>query len=191
MEPKNEQHSKYQKKIFTIPNILSFFRLCLIPVIAWLYASEHNYLLAGIILILSGITDVADGFIARHFNMVSDLGKILDPVADKLTQGVMLICLVLRFKLMLIPLILMAIKEIYMSVSGIIIIQRKGVVKSADWHGKAATFILDLTMVLHIFWLEITPAVSTALIAACSVMIIVSFVFYAMRNRDLLKADSQ
>lgn len=191
MEQKVDKHSKFEKKIFTIPNILSFFRICLIPVIAWLYASEHNYLWAGILLILSGITDVVDGFVARHFNMVSDLGKVLDPVADKLTQLVMLICLVLRFPLMIAPLVLMAIKEIYMSVSGIIIIRRKGIVKSADWHGKAATFILDLTMVLHIFWLEITPAVSTGLIVACSVMIIVSFVFYGIRNRDLLKKDAQ
>lgn len=77
----------YQNKILTIPNVLSFFRLCLIPVIIWMYCSKRDYVRTAVILLLSGATDILDGFIARRFNMVSDLGKVLDPVADKLTQG--------------------------------------------------------------------------------------------------------
>ena len=88
-----------QKKIITIPNILSFFRLCLIPVIIWLYTVEKNDAAAGAVLILSGATDVADGFIARHFHMISDLGKVLDPIADKLTQAAMLFSLCTRLSL--------------------------------------------------------------------------------------------
>ena len=57
-----------QSKILTIPNILSFFRLCLIPVIMWLYCVKENYLWAGITLILSGITDTVDGFVARQIS---------------------------------------------------------------------------------------------------------------------------
>ena len=114
MEQKTDIISKYEKKIITVPNILSFFRICLIPVIVWLYGVEHAYMWAGYILILSGITDMADGYIARHFHMVSNLGKILDPIADKLTQGVMLLCLVLRFPLMIVPFVLLIAKEIYM-----------------------------------------------------------------------------
>ena len=82
MEQKiNNISNKYEKKIITIPNILSFFRLCLIPVIVWLYGVAHNYVWAGYILILSGMTDMIDGYIARRFHMVSNLGKILDPIA--------------------------------------------------------------------------------------------------------------
>ncbi len=113
MEQTTESVSNYGKKIITIPNMLSFFRICLIPVIVWLYGVEHDYVWAGCILILSGITDIMDGYIARHFHMVSNLGKILDPIADKLTQGVLLICLVLQFHLMIVPLILLIAKEIY------------------------------------------------------------------------------
>ena len=91
-----------QNKILTIPNLLSLFRLCLIPVFMWLYCVEKNYLWTGIILIISGLTDTVDGFVARHFNMISDLGKILDPVADKLTQAAMLFCLLTRFPLMIV-----------------------------------------------------------------------------------------
>ena len=69
-------------KIITIPNILSLFRLCLIPVILWLYLGQQRNLLAGCVLVLSGVTDIVDGLIARRFHMVSDLGKILDPIAD-------------------------------------------------------------------------------------------------------------
>src|SRR5699024_12022303 len=69
-----------QSKILTIPNLLSFFRLCLIPVFMWLYCVDRNYLWTGIILIISGLTDTVDGIIARKFNMISDLGKVLDPI---------------------------------------------------------------------------------------------------------------
>lgn len=191
MEQKIENPSKYEKKIITIPNVLSFFRICLIPVIVWLYAVKYDYVRAGYVLILSGITDIVDGFIARHFHMVSDLGKILDPIADKLTQGVMLLCLVLQFPLMIAPFILLIAKEIYMSISGILIIQRTGIVCSADWHGKAATCSLYGMMILHVFWHKITPEVSMVSIIACTAMIGISFALYGIRNMKLLRKDNQ
>lgn len=191
MEQKTDRPSKYENKIITIPNMLSFFRICLIPVIVWLYVVKQNYMWAGYILILSGITDIVDGYIARHFHMVSNLGKILDPIADKLTQGVMLMCLVLRFPLMIVPFILLITKEIYMSVSGILVIQRTGIVCGADWHGKAATCFLYGTMLLHVFWHEITRVVSTVCIIVCAVLIGVSFVLYGIRNAKLLKSSIQ
>ena len=73
----------------TIPNILSCFRIVLIPVFVWQYINVPDDQIALwpiLILILSGITDILDGFIARRFNMISDLGKMLDPVADKMTR---------------------------------------------------------------------------------------------------------
>ena len=191
MEQKTDRPSKYEKKIITIPNIFSFFRICLIPVLVWLYGVEHDYMWAGYILILSGITDMVDGYIARHFHMVSNLGKILDPIADKLTQGVMLMCLVIRFPLMIVPFVLLIAKEIYMSVSGILVIQRTGIVCGADWHGKAATCFLYGTMILHVFWHEITPMLSAVCIIACAALIGVSFVLYGIRNAKLLKSSVQ
>lgn len=180
----------YKTKILTIPNLFSFFRICLIPVFIWLYCVRKNELWTGIVLILSGITDVADGLIARRFHMISDVGKALDPVADKLTQGAMLLCLISRFSLMLIPLLLMTVKEIYMGVAGVMVIRRTGNVPGADWHGKAATGLLFAMMILHIFWPEIPSAVSIVSVAACTVMVGISFVLYAMRNiRDLKRGS--
>ena len=80
-----EQNTR--KQLFTIPNLLSLLRLCMIPLIIWLYCTQKNYALTAVVLVLSGLTDMVDGYIARRFNMVTDLGKALDPVADKLTQA--------------------------------------------------------------------------------------------------------
>lgn len=178
-----------QNKILTIPNMLSFFRLCLIPVIMWLYCVEENYLWAGIILIVSGITDTVDGFVARHFHMTSDLGKVLDPVADKLTQAAMLFCLLTRFPLMILPLGIMVLKEFFMGVTGLMVIQKTGKVLGADWHGKVTTWLLYAMMILHVFWYNIPAALSRILIAACVVMMLISLVLYGRHNLKALRED--
>ena len=180
-----------QNKILTIPNILSFFRLCLIPVIMWLYCVEENYLWAGITLILSGITDTVDGFVARHFHMTSDLGKMLDPVADKLTQAAMLFCLLTRFPLMILPLALMVVKETFMGITGLLVIHKTGKVFGADWHGKVTTWLLYAMMILHVFWYNIPMGVSRALIGVCVAMMLVSLVLYGRSNLRALGEGKQ
>jgi len=84
------------KKIFTVPNIISFVRILLIPVFAWAYLRGHM-LLALALVAVSGVSDKLDGTIARHTNQVSDLGKMLDPVADKLTQMTLAVLMFIRF----------------------------------------------------------------------------------------------
>ncbi len=182
-----ERSNDIQSKILTIPNILSFFRLCLIPVIMWLYCVEENYFWAGGILILSGITDTVDGFVARRFHMASDLGKMLDPVADKMTQAAMLFCLLTRFPLMILPLALMVVKETFMGVTGLLIIRRTGSVFGADWHGKVTTWLLYAMMILHVFWFNIPVTVSRALTGACVIMMVISLILYGRHNLKALK----
>ena len=80
-----------KEEIFTIPNILSFIRLLLIPVIVVVYVLYDYYLLAAILIVISGITDIVDGKIARRYGLVSDFGKMLDPIADKCTQAAVLL----------------------------------------------------------------------------------------------------
>lgn len=174
-------------RILTVPNLLSFFRLCLIPVFMWLYCVERNYVWTGIMLILSGVTDTVDGFVARHFNMTSDLGKILDPIADKLTQAAMLFCLLTRFPLMIAPLGLMVFKEFFMGVSGYLVIRRTGKVFGADWHGKVNTWLLYAMMILHVFWYNIPKSVSGVMIALCVVMMLISLVLYGRHNMNALR----
>lgn len=189
MEHRTNDGTNPDTKVITIPNILSFFRICLIPLIVWLYIGANRYHLAGYVLLLSGLTDIVDGFIARRFHMTSNLGKVLDPIADKLTQAVTLICLLIRFPLMICPFILMVIKEFFMAVSGLLVIKRTGVVLGANWHGKVATCLLYVMMFCHIFWHEIDKVASALMIAGCTGMIALSFVLYGIRNLKALKGD--
>ena len=173
---------KYKKKIITIPNILSMVRICLIPVIVWLFLGKENYLLTGIFVLISGLTDVVDGMIARRFNMISDVGKVLDPIADKATQAVVVILLSIRFPLMLIPLAVGIVKEIFMTVSGYMIVKKCDVVLGANWHGKVATVVLTATMALHLVWYNIDPTVSLIMILLSAAFIALSLTLYAVRN---------
>lgn len=183
-----EQHENaYQKKILTIPNVLSFFRLCLIPVILWLYCEKQESLTAAAILILSGVTDVVDGFIARRFHMVSDFGKAFDPVADKLTQAAMLICLCTRYPMALLPLSILVVKEILASVTSILAIRKTGEVLSAVWHGKAATAALYSVITLHFVWAAIPSPLSNLLLFLCTALLILSGVLYSVRNFRMIQ----
>ena len=182
---------KYQKKIITVPNMLSLFRLCLIPVIVWLYCFRKDYFLTTITLALSGATDIVDGIIARKFNMISDLGKALDPVADKLTQIVTLFCLVTRFPTMLIPLIILTVKELLAATLNTITIKKTGKVFGALWHGKINTVLLYAMMLVHLIWFNIPAAVSNTLIAVCTAMMLFSSVLYSLRSIRILKKQKQ
>lgn len=178
---------KIQNKNLTIPNVLSFIRICLIPIYIWLYCIKKDYIWTAGILILSGLTDIVDGYIARKFHMISDLGKILDPVADKLTQGTMLLCLVTRFPLMLAPLVLLVLKEIFAGITGFMVIRKTGQVYGANWHGKVATLLLYAMMIIHVVWYDIPDIFSNILIVICIAMMFISFVLYGVRNIKALK----
>lgn len=176
-----------QQDILTLPNLLTCVRLALIPLFVCLYVIKENYLATALILLASGLTDIADGFIARRFHMVSDLGKMLDPMADKLTQLAMLACLVNRFPLMLGAVVLLVVKESVTGVFSLIVVKRTKVVKSAVWHGKLNTVLLYLMMVVHLVWYNIPPSASDVFISLCVVMMLVSFVAYTAENaRSLL-----
>lgn len=165
-------------QIFTIPNLLSIIRLILIPIIVWLYCEKQNYNAAVAVIVVSGATDITDGFIARHFNMVSDFGKILDPVADKLTQAAVIICLTTKYNLMIPLIILFAAKEIVMGVFGFIALKKKDSVNSAKWYGKANTVVLYLSVTALILFPGMSKTVADALIIVCGIMMLLSLGLY-------------
>lgn len=175
------------KNIFTIPNILSMLRLLLLPVIVYIYIIQKDYVLTGILLIVSGITDLLDGYIARTFHMISDLGKILDPVADKATQAVVLLCLITRFRWLIIPFICIVIKELFMTCIGMTVIKMTGEVHGAVWHGKVATFMLDFMIIVHIVFYNISYTLSIVLTIISTFLILLSFYLYAKENINILK----
>lgn len=140
-------------RIFTLPNILSFFRLLLIPVIVFLY--EDGYLeWALLTLFISGVTDVVDGWIARTFHLVSDFGKAIDPVADKLTQLVVLLCLMgTKYWWVIAALVL---KEFIIGIMTLVALHKTHSVYSAGWYGKLCTMVIYLSMGIMILWEVIT-----------------------------------
>lgn len=165
------------------------FRIVLLPVIVWLYCVEQNYYGAIAVLVVSGITDIVDGFIARRFNMVSDFGKILDPIADKLTQGVLLICLAVKYKIIILLVVIFALKEYIMITLGYIAMKRKDSVNSAKWYGKLNTVIIYSTIVLLIMFPRIPVSVVNVLSVICISVIVASFVMYARFYQRILKKD--
>lgn len=183
--------NKTENKILTIPNLLSLFRLILIPVIIWLYWFRKDYFPAGVLLIISGLTDLADGYIARRFHAVSNVGKILDPIADKLTQAAMLFCLVTRFPLMAAPFGFLVIKEIFIGTTGLLMIRKTGKVVGADFHGKVATTLLYAMMILHIFWIDIPSTVSAVSILICLVSMAFTLLTYGSRNMRVLQGQEK
>lgn len=177
-----------KNQILTIPNMLSFFRLALIPLIVWIYVFKDSPEWTVAILTLSGATDIVDGFIARRFNMTSDFGKAIDPLADKLTQIAVLFCLLTRFPLILLPIVIMLIKEIGSFILRFIVYKKTERVECADWHGKATTVLIYLTMLIHILWpfLKLPGEVSNISILATTVMMIFSCILYSISGAKIL-----
>lgn len=172
----------FQGKILTIPNLLSSFRVLLIPLFIWLYLGKDNVPATAAILALSGLTDALDGFIARRFHMITDFGKALDPVADKLTQIAMLCCLVVRFPRMLSLIIVLCLKELFVGCTQVAVINRTELVLGADWHGKVTTILLYGVMILHLLWMDLPEKLSWCLVLLCISMLLLSGVLYGIRN---------
>ena len=175
------------RKINTIPNLLSLLRLLMVPLFVWLYAVRGDNPLAIVVLAVSGITDILDGQIARRFGMTSDLGKILDPIADKVTQGAVLICLLVRFPAMVMPLVLMLVKEAFVGITNLMIIKRTGRIDGAELHGKVATVFLDGLMLAHLVWGDMPNGLSIALVALTTIVMLLSLWLYGLQNIAKLK----
>ena len=145
----------WKKEIFTIPNLLSFFRLALIPVymVIYLHAQElKDYITAGVILAVSCLTDMVDGKIARKFNMITTFGKFLDPLADKITQFTLILCLAIRYPILWAVLCLFFIKELFQLIAGILAAQRGYILKGALFSGKICTTVLFTSLVAMVLF---------------------------------------
>ncbi len=182
-------------KIWTIPNAMSFFRMLLVPVIIWSYVVRKDTTLTIILLAVSALTDVLDGRIARRFHMVSDLGKALDPVADKLTQVSIVLCLAFTRPLLWVLLGICVVREPCMGVLGYITIRKTNQVPSAKWYGKVSTVVLYSTaLALLLFpeiplWLYHTLAVICIFCASAALLLYMRYHFDVWKQADKNKAQ--
>ncbi len=131
-------HPKMKKQVWSIPNIMCYVRILLLPAFAVLFCLKHD-IWAAVVVLLSAATDVADGIIARKFHMETELGKILDPLADKLTQAVVSGCLLFRYPVMWVLFIVILLKESFQGIGGLILYRKMKSMRSSEWFGKLST----------------------------------------------------
>ena len=181
------------KRVWTVPNVLSMLRLAMVPLYAWLYFSGYLYG-AVAVLFLSCVTDLADGRIARRFNQITDLGKALDPVADKCSQGVVMICLAFTFPRLIWLIAVLAGKELINALTGLARIRVAHEVPYAKLHGKLATTALDVTAGLYLLWAILWPpdsavlnVITLVLVHVCLALMLVSVVLYTRENLTAVK----
>lgn len=172
---------KWKKEIITIPNFLSLFRIALIPVYisAYLHAvNDRQFLLAGSILAVSCLTDMADGIIARKFGMITTLGKILDPLADKLTQFALILSLSAKYSILYPVLALFLAKELFQGGALLFFAQKGKALPGALFAGKLCTAVLFISLILLVMFPRISPKAVFWLTLADGLFLLHSFSTY-------------
>lgn len=184
--------NNWKDEVFTIPNFLSFFRLILIPVYVILYLNAQTaaqYVLAASILALSCLTDMIDGQIARHFHMVSTLGKILDPIADKATQFTLTLCLSIKYPVLRFVLVLFILKEGFQGIVGLIHLRKGKMLPGALIAGKVCTAILFITLIILVLLPNLDPRIVNTIAWVDAAFLGFSFVHYFLayfgRNKKI------
>ncbi len=169
------------EQIFTIPNILTLYRLLLAPIL-YLSISEGMRDVTLLVFILSGVSDLLDGFFARHMGQVSDLGKILDPVADKLTYFFILLGLSEAVSYMRFLLIFLIIKESLCSITSLLSIRQGTQIHGARLHGKITSSILFATVLFHLLFVTLAEQVGPFLVGLCLVSLAISCALYVREH---------
>ena len=172
-----------KKEIFTIPNLLSLFRLVLIPVYVTIYlraATPGEYILAGSILTLSCLTDVLDGMIARRFHMVSQVGKVLDPVADKATQFTLTLCLSVKHPELKPVLILLVLKESFQLIAMVVSFLHGKARPGALIPGKVCTAVLFSSLIALVLFPNLSNRLVKIIALLDSILLLFSFVSYVL-----------
>jgi len=172
-----------------IPNILTAVRFILIPIFGG-YLYKEQYSTAIILFVISGITDILDGYIARKFNMVTSFGKLADPVADKLMQITALVLLTLQDLIPVIVLIVVVAKEVFMGI-GSISLYKRNVIVQASWYGKLATVVFYIAIIMTIifkmknFHNVYSDTITSILISVAVVAALFAFVMYVISYRKI------
>lgn len=176
-------HINWKKELFTIPNLLSIFRLALIPVYVTIYlqASEpRHYILAASVLAISCLTDAVDGKIARKFNMISNVGKLLDPIADKSTQLALILCLAQKHPVLKPVLVLFLVKEWFQLIAVIVNLRQGKALPGALMAGKICTTVMFVSFISMVLLPEM-PEILVDILALINALVLLnSFVTYIM-----------
>ena len=181
------------RDLVTVPNLITFFRFVLVPPFVYFFINEQ-FLLAGIMIGLSGLSDCFDGFFARKLNQVTSLGKILDPIADKVTLVAVAVCMVIYIPSILPIMLVLVGKEFLMLLGGFIMLLRKMTPPPANIFGKLATLVFYFVISLIIFikivtGKEIMPVIIIGLVLVAAAMLL-ALVQYAVMFVKINKENS-
>ena len=178
-------------KLKYIPNILSLIRIALVFVFVALFFSGNVYP-ALLIFLLAGATDVIDGYLARKYNWITNLGKILDPFADKLMQCTVLVCLCIKDYIPFWFVIPFFVKEIFTLLAGVVVIKRRSVTVVSKWYGKLTVCLFYLTIAVSILFdrfLDAHGDVKTLIFLPAAIFAVFSLIAYIKHYAWLKNAE--
>lgn len=197
------------RDITKLPNLLTLVRIALIPLFVYVFLWEdgmiqadidmmektNGYLLAAIIVVVSGLTDAADGYIARKFNMITDLGKALDPFADKLTQAAVVVCLVIRYNeiwwLVAALFTFIVVKEITLLIMALLFLKKGQDLGGAKWFGKVSTIVFYVLVIVLIGAPSVNTLAAAIMMGVMLAFNILAFSLYMREYMTLYKQRKQ
>lgn len=178
--------TNWRKEIQTIPNLLSIFRILLLPIYLY-FVLRQSFYVAGTIIVVSGLSDYLDGVIARRYNQVTGLGKVLDPFADKLTQLFLILSMAWYRPWLWLLFGLFLIKEGFMFVAGLIGLSKNIKLSGAKWYGKVATAVIYVGMILLLLFPELPTLWVRVIFAVITYGLLQSFILYAVEYRKMFQ----
>lgn len=181
-----------KNKNLNVPNALTVLRILLIIPFVWLFV-ENKIIPAAVVLVVSGLTDMFDGMIARRFHQFTELGQMLDPLSDKMTQGAVVICLAVEQPVLIPLLAIFVVKEVLMVAGGIYLLKKNKRPGGSLWYGKTATvlFYISFTVIVAlkgIWGIESLP-VPILLLSVTAAFMIFAFVKYAKIFLTIVRSD--
>lgn len=188
----------FWREYFSIPNIMGYFRIVLVFVYMYLFyksLSGAPYWPVIATIVVSGLTDFFDGKVARKFDMVTDWGKMLDPIADKITIGAIILSLAFKYNIVMVMVGIYIIKEGYMAVSGMMLIKRGHKIEGAKWYGKVCTFSTYVILIALLLFPGMPTGAVTALVIINIVVMLFTFSSYIcyyskiFKNTNLTKSQ--
>lgn len=179
-----------KKQLLSIPNILSIFRIFMIIPFVFLFLKD-DYVGTALVLIISGLSDMFDGIIARKFNQTTKLGQILDPIADKLTLVAVVVCMSIKFPAVIPLALLFIVKDLSMLLAGLMLIRRGIDPPPAKWYGKIATVVFYVSIItivlLNVIFGFYNLILLLVLLSITAIFMVFALIKYFILFLDLIK----
>ena len=181
-------------QVLNAPNLLSIFRICLVPVFLAVYFSGVSgcRIYAASIYVLASITDVLDGAIARKFGLITNLGRVLDPLGDKLMTASVLVAITIDGIIPAWAAVLFIVKESVMGIGGLLIHRVACVeIPSSQKIGKATTAVFFVVCVVLMIFDNISDTVACIMISAAILLMIIAFITYSRTFLSIMKSSKE